>query len=79
MSQATVTSKGQVTIPRDVRAALGLVAGDRIDFVRMQDGNFAVLPAASSVKRLKGIFPKPEKPLSLEDMERSIEAAVAGK
>jgi len=35
VSTATVTSKGQITIPSKVRGDMGLVAGDRVEFIRM--------------------------------------------
>jgi AbrB family looped-hinge helix DNA binding protein len=79
MTAATLTSKGQLTLPKDVRAALGVGPGDRVDFVRMEDGNFAVLPAAHSVKRLKGLIPKPKKTVSLEDMEKAIARGAKGE
>ena len=79
MPTATITSKGQVTIPLDVRRDMGLAAGDRLDFVRMEDGNYAVIAASCSVKSLKGLLPKPKKPVSLEDMQAAIEAAATGK
>jgi len=72
MTTATITTKGQLTLPKDVRTALGVGPGDRVDFVRMEDGNFAVLPATHSVKSLKGLIPKPNKPVSLEDMDRAV-------
>ena len=59
-------------MPKDVRVALGVGPGDRLDFVRMEDGNFAVLPATQSVKTLKGIIPKPKKAVSLEEMDKAI-------
>jgi len=79
MPMAKITSKGQVTIPLQVRKDMGITAGDRLDFVRMEDGNYAVVPASCSVKSLKGILPRPEKPVSLEDMQAAIEAAATGK
>jgi antitoxin PrlF len=72
MASATITSKGQLTLPKDVREAMGVGPGDRVEFVRMDDGHFAILPAKLPVMRLKGIIPKPAKPVSLEDMERAI-------
>jgi AbrB family looped-hinge helix DNA binding protein len=68
---STVTSKGQVTIPAAVRAALGLHQGDRIDFVETEDG-FVIAPATASIRQLKGIVPKPAAPVSIEDMEAAI-------
>lgn len=78
MSTATLTSKGQLTLPKEVRAALGVGPGDRVDFVRMEDGNFAVLPATRSVKSLKGLIAAPRKPVSLEDMDRAIARGAKG-
>lgn len=72
MVTATLTSKGQLTLPKKVRAALGVGPGDRVDFVRMEDGNFAVLPATHSVKSLKGLIPKPKKAVSLEEMDEAV-------
>jgi len=78
MTAATLTSKGQLTLPKDVRDALGVGPGDRVDFVKMEDGNFAVLPATHSVKRLKGLIPSPKKAVSLEDMDSVIAGGAKG-
>ena len=67
-----------MTLPKDVRDALGAGPGDRVDFVKMEDGNFAVLPATHSVKRLKGLIPSPKKAVSLEDMDRVIAGGAKG-
>ena len=69
---ATITSKGQVTVPKPVRDRLHLKAGDRIDFVLEDDGCVRVTPVNASVTRLKGMVPKPEIPVSLEAMDESI-------
>jgi antitoxin PrlF len=76
---ATITSKGQITLPLKVRNDMGLTSGDRVDFVRMDDGNYAVVPATHSVKSLKGIVPRPDKPVSLEDMQKAIAAGATGQ
>lgn len=78
MTTATITSKGQLTLPKEIRTALGVGPGDRVDFVRMEDGNFAVLPATQSVKSLKGLIPKPRKAVSLEDMDKAIARGAKG-
>ena len=72
MSTATLTAKGQLTLPKEVRAALGVGPGDRVDFVKMEDGNFAVLAATHSIKSLKGLIRKPRRPVSLDDMDKAI-------
>jgi AbrB family looped-hinge helix DNA binding protein len=73
MTAATVTSKGQVTIPVDVRNRLGLESGDRIEFsFNETTGRYEVFPATRSVSSLKGIVKKPVSPVSIEDMNRAI-------
>lgn len=72
MSTATVTSKGQITIPAAVRVALGLEAGSRIEFVEITSGQFAIIPATVAVRALKGILRKPTQPVSIEQMHKAI-------
>jgi AbrB family looped-hinge helix DNA binding protein len=69
---ATVTSKGQVTIPKEVREKLNLQTGDKLEFLVQEDGTAKVVPVTSSVKELKGMIPKPKKAVSLEDMDKAI-------
>lgn len=77
MTVATIAAKGQLTLPKDVRTALGVGPGDRVEFVRMQDGNYAVMPATHSVKKLKGLIPK--KRVSLAHMDRAITRGAKGE
>jgi len=77
--EATLTSKGQVTIPKGVRDALHLRAGDRLDFVVQADGTVRVLPITGSVKRLKGLLPKPPRSLTLDEMDAAIAKGAAGE
>lgn len=79
MPATTITAKGQLTVPRQVRADMGLAAGDRVEFIRMEDGYYAMVPVSHSVKMLKGIIPKPQGPVTLEDMQRAIEIAAGGE
>lgn len=58
---------------------MGLSAGDRVDFIRMEDGHYAVVPASHSIRSLKGIVPRPDRPVSLEDMQKAIIAGAAGE
>jgi AbrB family looped-hinge helix DNA binding protein len=79
-AQATVTSKGQVTIPQKVREDLGLSEGDRLDFVRLTDGNYAIVPAKGSIRDLEGVLKRPgRKPVSIEEMQDAIESSAAGE
>jgi antitoxin PrlF len=69
MALASLTSKGQITIPSQVRHALGLEAGDRVEFVEQGKGEFAIVAATRSVRELKGLFQgKRSKPVSIEEM-----------
>lgn len=72
MSTATITSKGQITIPVDVRNALAVDAGDRVEFVQLEPGQFLFLAANRSVTELKGMFGKPKKAVSIEEMNQAI-------
>lgn len=74
MATATVTSKGQVTIPTKVRSALGLATGDRVEFIEMEDGSFAIIASSHAVQDLKGMIEKPAKPVSIDEMNAAIEA-----
>jgi AbrB family looped-hinge helix DNA binding protein len=74
-----MTTKGQVTIPLDVRQRLGLDTGDRIEFVEIENGVFAIKPATDDVRLLKGLLRKPSKPVSVEDMNAAIRARGAGR
>ena len=78
MATATMTTKGQVTIPLDVRRRLGLDAGDRIEFVELEAGGFAIRPAVVDVRSLKGLLRKPAKPVGVEDMSAAIRERGAG-
>jgi antitoxin PrlF len=79
MATSTMTTKGQVTIPLDVRQRLGLDAGDRIEFVEIGKGVFAIKPAIDDVRSLKGLLRKPAKSISIEDMKAAIRSRGAGK
>jgi AbrB family looped-hinge helix DNA binding protein len=73
MTTATITSKGQVAIPVDVRNQLGLQTGDRLESsFNEATGRYEVLPATRSLESLKGIAKKPGKPVSIEDMNQAI-------
>ncbi|MBK9362537.1 MAG: AbrB/MazE/SpoVT family DNA-binding domain-containing protein [Rubrivivax sp.] len=72
MSTATLTSKGQVTIPADVRRSLNVQTGDRLEFVQVEPGRFEIVAATRSVRELKGMFGKPARAVSIEEMNQTI-------
>jgi AbrB family looped-hinge helix DNA binding protein len=74
MSTATLTTKGQITIPADVRRVLNVEAGDRVEFVQIEPGRFEMIAATRSVRELKGRFGKPTRPVTIEQMNAAIAA-----
>ncbi len=73
MPTATVTSKGQVTLPRKIREALRIRPGDRVDFVLGADGEVRVRAGEVDVSELRGLLHRPgRKPASLDAMEAAI-------
>jgi len=56
MSEATLTSKGQITIPADIRKAMGLSAGERVVFTRLDDGTTIMRAKTRSIMELKGLL-----------------------
>jgi len=70
--EATLSSKGQATIPKAVREYLHLKPGDRFKFF-FHEGRVIILPKIP-VSRLRGIVPKLDRPVSLEDIDAAIEA-----
>jgi antitoxin PrlF len=72
MSTATMTSKGQITIPAVVRSALGVEAGDRVEFVQVEPGRFELVAATQSVTSLKGLVRKPASPVTIASMNKAI-------
>jgi len=72
MPTATMTSKGQITIPIKVRKALGLQPGVRIDFYEVEDGEYAFRPKTGSIMEMEGCIPAPDHPISIEEMNRAV-------
>ncbi len=72
MSTATLSSKGQATIPKDIRDRLHLKQGDRLEFIMETDGSVRMIPHNLDVAALHGILPKPAKSLSVDEMGRVI-------
>jgi len=73
MAAATITSKGQITIPAKVRMAMGVDTGDRVEFVEVGKGEFNILPATRSVREMNAMLHrKGSKPVSIEEMNAAI-------
>ena len=79
MSTAAVTSKGQITIPVEVRKKLGVKAGDRVYFIENDRGEIVVTPRTGSIEDVRGMFKWKGKPLSIAAMNKLIEKGWSGQ
>jgi AbrB family looped-hinge helix DNA binding protein len=81
MAASTLTSKGQTTIPKEIRELLGLEPGDKLDFIVEADGRVVLRPATLDVRELRGLLRKKgRKAVSLDEMGRAIaEGAMRGR
>jgi antitoxin PrlF len=73
LRKATITSKGQVTIPKDIRDMLKIAPGDQIDFIIGDTGEVLISPRTCDFRSLKGLFyKKGRKAATLDDMQKAI-------
>ena len=69
MHEATMTSKGQTTIPKDIRDGLGIKPGDRITFTQMSDGTVIMRAKTKTLAEMAGVLHKEGMaPVSVEQM-----------
>lgn len=73
MPRSTLTSKGQITLPKEVRELFHLEPGDRLDFLIQDDGRVMLQPATVDVKELKGMLHrKGMTAVSIQEMQSAI-------
>lgn len=77
MNTGTMTSKGQITIPKDVRDELALEPGSRVTFIRNEDGYFELHKEKRSVRDLAGSLRSTGPARTVEEMDAAIAAAAA--
>ena len=78
MPKATITSKNQITLPKEVRVKLGVAPGDQVEFRIDADGDIVVVPAKGTASRLFGmLWAARDEPISIEEMDRSIDNGLA--
>jgi AbrB family looped-hinge helix DNA binding protein len=75
---ATITAKGQTTIPKAIREQLGLKTGDKVRFFIGSDGRVALLPVIP-ISRIKGSLSTGRPPVTIEEMNEAIGAEAAGE
>ena len=71
MSRSKLTSKGQITLPKDIREHLGVEAGDRLTF-EIRDGVVIVEPETIDIATLRGVVKKRGKGVTLREMDEAI-------
>jgi antitoxin PrlF len=70
-TESTLTSKGQTTIPKDIRDSLGIKSGDRMTFTLMPDGTVLLRVKNKSIMSLAGsLRKKGRRPLPVEQLSR---------
>lgn len=80
MTQATLTSKGQITIPKEIRDSLHLSTGDKIDFLLTQNGEAIIRPVAQTAQEVFGLLAKQKrKPVSVEQMDTKVKESFRKK
>jgi len=73
MAQATLTSKGQITIPKEIRDSLQLQAGDKIEFTITSENEARMQPITKRVDEVFGALHKPgRKPVSVQKMDARV-------
>lgn len=72
MATATITVKGQTTIPKSVRDRLHLSPGDRVEFIVQDDGTALMVPATMTLAELKASIPPPPRTLTVDEMAEAI-------
>ena len=78
MRESTVTSRGQTTLPAEVRRALNLRPGDRLRYALLDNGEVRLM-RTRPVAELSGLLARPwQRPVSLEEMEHAIAAGARG-
>jgi AbrB family looped-hinge helix DNA binding protein len=75
---ATVTSKGQITIPKEIRDRLKLRKGARVRFTEQPDGSVTLRPQTRSLLDLAGMLKAPPgKHVTVEEMNEAVRRAAA--
>jgi antitoxin PrlF len=79
VSSAALTSKGQITIPVEVRRKMGLKTGDRLLFIEGENGEFILKPKTGSIMDMYGIVKWTGDPVTIEEMNETIAKGWAGE
>ena len=75
MAASTLTSKGQLTMPKAIRERLGLREGDRVEFRVTENGQVLVEAVTVDLRELRGALKTQGGPVSVEEMEEAVRSA----
>lgn len=80
MSTATLTSKGQITVPVEMRNDLRLIPGSKLEFEKQPNGDYLVRRKTIDIRQLRGILKgKTDRVLTVEQMRDAVAAEAAGR
>ena len=79
MPSAKITSKGQITIPIEVRVKLGIKPGDRVLFLENEKGEVVLKPKTGSLMDVRGMLKWTGKPATIEEMNEVIAKGWSGQ
>ena len=79
MSAATITSKGQITLPREIREHLGVHEGDRVEFRADSGGRVWVEPATLDLATLRGLFGPAGRVRNQEELDEAVRRGAFGE
>jgi antitoxin PrlF len=70
---ATLTSKGQITLPKEIRDRLGLDAGSMLDFQVLEDNTITARQVKPDARRIRGLLKSPHAtPLTVVQMDEAV-------
>lgn len=77
---ATLTSKGQITLPKEIRERLGLDAGSMLDFQILADNTITARPVKPDARRIRGLLKSPHvTPVTVEQMDEAVSKLLRDK
>ena len=80
MPSSTLTSKGQITLPKEIRDYLNLRTGQKVDFTVDASGKVLLRPRQRDIRVLKGLLrARRKRPVSLQEMNEAIAQGWAGE
>jgi antitoxin PrlF len=79
MATATITSQGQLTLPKAIRDLLHLKPGDRVSFRVREDQTVVVEPETVDLRSLRGALKSRRRGVTVEEMDEAVRTAVVGK